>query len=266
MTKCSKLLRIRDYSDWLEGHYARKQIFSPSRVISWTHRRRIETALQLAAPFAGKRVLDLGCGDGTFLAYLMRQERAPSHAVGAETSDDLVEDCRGRLEDLTDLEFVLTDQLIEPRHSKSYDAVFCMEVLEHVVDVAPVLEQMNNLVSPTGYIVISVPVETGPPLLVKQSLRTVAGWMGVGDYPGTSSCTVRELAAGLFAGRHQHMKRPVLQDGVGRESHDHKGFNWRHLEDRLQRQFEIVRKLTSPIRWLPPMLGSQVWFLIRPIA
>ena len=66
------------------GHYARKQIFSRAWLVAWSHRRRFTMAVELAKKFAGKSVLDFGCGDGTFLALTMMTADAPALGVGAE--------------------------------------------------------------------------------------------------------------------------------------------------------------------------------------
>ena len=80
-----------------EGHFARKQIFCKDRLIAWAHRSRFEIGLELARDCAGQRVLDYGCGDGTFLALLMEQQAAPAVAIGAELGADGVRDCQARL-------------------------------------------------------------------------------------------------------------------------------------------------------------------------
>ncbi len=251
-------------SDQELGHYAKKQLFSPSRLIAWSHRRRFETGVRLAKSLAGKTVLDLGCGDGTFLALLMNGDSAPKQAIGAEISSGLVDDCKKRLGHIPRLDFVRTDELDDAAHQHCYDGLFCMEVMEHVVDVVPIITQMHNLLAPGGTLVLSVPVETGPPVLVKQMARRIAGWRGVGDYPGTAPYTLREFAVSMFPGPRQHVVRPLHRDDNGTEFHDHKGFNWMLLKKRISEQFTIERVLTSPIRWLPPQLGSQVWFIARP--
>ena len=79
-----------------DGHYAAKQIFCRDGLIAWSHRRRFEVGLRLAARFAGRRILDYGCGDGTFLALLQATPSRPVAAVGAELDDGQVEDCRKR--------------------------------------------------------------------------------------------------------------------------------------------------------------------------
>ena len=43
----------------------------------------------------------------------------------------------------------------------AYDAIFCMEVLEHVTDPLPLLADFDRLLAPDGTVVISVPIETG---------------------------------------------------------------------------------------------------------
>ena len=246
------------------GHYAQKQLFSPSRLIAWSHRRRFEAALQMARPFAGKTILDLGCGDGTFLELLMQQDWVPARAIGAEISEELVDDCRERLGAISKLSFLTDTALDDPRHNATFDGIFCMEVLEHVVDLPPVLDRLQRLLAPDGRLVVSVPVETGPTVVLKQAARRIAGWRGVGDYPGTSPYTLGELAAAIVAGASQHIVRPVHTAPDGTRFHDHKGFNWMALRDRLNERFLLEHTRASPIEWLTPrLLASQMWFVAR---
>jgi SAM-dependent methyltransferase len=245
-----------------EGHYAKKQIYSRARLIAWSHRRRFETATELAKTFGGKRLLDYGCGDGTFLGLLMAEPFAPALAVGVEMHPSIVDDCRRRYEGEPRLAFVLTGDLDRADQQGRYDAVFCMEVLEHVVALEPILERLGALLASDGRLIVSVPVETGLPVIVKQLVRRIAGWRGIGHYPGTTSYGFGELIASVFAGRRQHLVRPVFDAGSG-PFHDHKGFNWMAARDAIERYFDIERSIASPLGWLGPRLSSQVWFVAR---
>ena len=49
------------------GKYEQKQIYCKSKIISWSHNSRFEFARRLVGPFSGLKLLDYGCGDGTFL-------------------------------------------------------------------------------------------------------------------------------------------------------------------------------------------------------
>src|SRR6185295_7203547 len=139
------------------GHYAKKQIHSRSALISWSHRGRFATGLRLAGEVGGVRVLDYGCGDGTFLAMLLQTQSAPQLAVGAEVHRSLVDDCRTRFKGHARLRFDLVDDLSRPEVHGSFDTIFCMEVFEHVVEPAPMLDRLHRLLAPGGALVISVP-------------------------------------------------------------------------------------------------------------
>ena len=244
------------------GHYAQKQILSRDKLVAWSHARRFATALTLVRQFSGKRVLDYGSGDGTFLALAMMSDSPPAAVTGAELLDDVIEDCRTRYRAEPRMTFVQVATLDDPADRGLYDAVFCMEVLEHVFDWEPDLARMARLLAPAGTLIISVPVETGIPVLVKQTVRTIAGWRKIGHYPGTTPYSWSELASAVFAGRTQHVTRPVFEFG-GRPAHDHKGFNWRVLHERLKKEFEVTRVVASPYSWLGPGLATQVWFIAR---
>ena len=73
-----------------EGHYAKKQLRNPLGLIRWSHRARFAKALKLAADLKGRRVLDFGCGDATFLALLADSPNAPAAGVGAEIESGVV--------------------------------------------------------------------------------------------------------------------------------------------------------------------------------
>ena len=242
-----------------QGHYASKQLFSKARIISWSHRRRFQIGLQLGSQFAGQRVLDYGCGDGTFLAMLFASGAAPAMAVGSELERNTVEECQARL-GTPSLRFALVDDL---EQTGTFEAIFCMEVLEHVVEPDVILERLERRLAPNGKLLISVPVEIGLPLLFKQTVRHVAGWFHIGDYPGINPYKPAEILAGVFAGPRQHIQRPTDSNEWGLTYPDHKGFNWRAFQGILERRFAIDSILGSPVSWLPPQLGSQVWFILR---
>jgi SAM-dependent methyltransferase len=208
-------------------------------------------------------LLDYGCGDGTFLALLMSGASPPASAVGAELDEFQVSDCRTRLCDRPGLSFAAIASLDGSEHQGKYDVVVCMEVLEHVVELDVVIDRLWRLLTAEGTLLVSVPVETGLPLLIKQAARRVAGWRGIGDYPGTSPYTISQYWKSLCAGERQHIVRPVYGADGDRPFHDHKGFNWMALRARLRQRFVLERTGASPIGWLGPHVATQVWFILR---
>jgi len=246
-----------------QGHYAAKQIFCKDWLIAWSHRRRFETALRLAQRFRGQHILDYGCGDGTFLALLWAAPMRPASAAGAELDEFQVNDCRTRFAHLPDIRFEPIAALDGDAHRDRYDGVVCMEVLEHVVAVDSVIDRLWRVLRDDGTLVVSVPVETGVPLLIKQVVRRVAALRGIGDYRGANPYTIGEYAASVFAGSTPHIERPIYNARGDTPFHDHKGFNWRVLRDRLARRFTIDEVVASPLRMLGPHLATQIWFVAR---
>src|SRR5262245_38195656 len=121
------------------GCYARQQIHSRDPLIGWSHRRRFSRGLALARRFAGGRVLDYGCGDGTFLGLLQQEGATPALAVGVDIDPRIVADCQQRFAAFSNVRFVDVAALDLADEVASYDAIFCMEVLEHVIDPLPLL-------------------------------------------------------------------------------------------------------------------------------
>jgi len=248
------------------GAYARKQLFCKDRIVAWSHGSRFRMARRLAEPFAGARLLDYGCGDGTFLALV--HDLFPQ-AVGADLDPKQTADCARRFASWPGLSFILTEDLTGLDPSGNFDLIFCMEVLEHCTgDVRPqVLKDLQRLVSADGTVIVSVPIEIGPSLLGKQLVRMIAGWRGLGDYQYRETYTWGELFKMVFAGAQTVIDRPVLCAELiaGRPTfyHGHKGFNWRALRRQLEEYFRIQQVLFSPLGWLGGFFSSQAWFICK---
>ncbi len=243
------------------GDYARKQIYCPSRVVAWSHGSRFRLAAELAS--GGGRLLDYGCGDGTFIALT---HGAFDEVVGADIDAGQLVECRRRLGDLAGVTFVRTAELGAPAHDAAYDVVTCMEVLEHCVDRerVRVLDELGRLTRAGGRIVISVPIEIGPSLLGKQFFRAVAAWRGHGDYRHRETYTPRELLAATLARGPLVRAEYTVQTAEGPLRYcGHKGFDWRTLEREIRARLTIERRQFTPLGPLGSMLNSQVWFLCR---
>jgi SAM-dependent methyltransferase len=243
------------------GHFYRKQLGCRSGVIAWSHRARFEMGLRLigAAP---RRVLDYGCGDGTFLA--MAADRV-GEGRGADVAADQVRDCQSRLAGFANLHFCSVDDLAGPEHATAYDVVTCMELLEHctTANIEVVLDDLARLATPDGRVIVSVPVEIGPMFLCKLVLRKMAAWRRLSDYKYYESYSLRNALRMVFARRTTAFERPAYGGPAG-PVHSHYGFNWRSLRERVREHFLLERTCFSPLGFLGGWVSSQVWFVCRP--
>ena len=251
-----------------DGHYAAKQLFCRDRFIAWSHRRRFAVMRSLVLPFAGKdkRLVDYGSGDGTFLAMVRRDFSA---LLGVDHSQESVDLCKGRFAEHPHIQFARPDVLESAEHSAAYDVVTCMEVLEHCVDSVrhQVLDDLFRLVKPGGVIAVSVPIETGPSLLVKEAMRTLAALRNLGDYKYKETYTPRELLKMTFAGPATAIERPVYHaTATDPGQHGHKGFNWARIAAELSERARVEQRTFSPLSWSQGLLSSQAFLLCRPKA
>ncbi len=244
-----------------KGHYYRKQLECKSRLIAWSHRSRFDMGLRLIGP-SPRRLLDYGCGDGTFLGLAARRVE---QGWGADITADQIDDCRQRLSEFSNLQFCAVSELNGPMHERSYDVVTCMETLEHCTDeiVQIVLRDLTRLVTEQGRVVISVPIEIGPTFLLKLVGRKLAAWRGLSDYKYYEPYGVRDALRMLFAGRRTHFDRPVY-GSPGAHFHSHFGFNWKRLRTLVANHLVIEHTLYSPLGFLGGWVSSQAWFVCRP--
>jgi 2-polyprenyl-3-methyl-5-hydroxy-6-metoxy-1,4-benzoquinol methylase len=245
-----------------DGDYARKQIYCPSRIVRWSHGSRFDLARRLVTPGAGGRLLDYGCGDGTFIAMVHREFR---EAVGVDVDPGQIAECQARLGRLPGVRFGLARD-VGPADAGSWDVVTCMEVLEHCLTAERrrVLDVLAAAVKPGGRVVMSVPIEIGPSIVGKQLVRLVAGLRRLGDYRHREKYSPAEIVRSVLGRRLDR----IVFSGTGADGayqyHGHKGFDYRDLANEIATRFTIAQRLFSPMPWLGPVLNSQVWFVCVP--
>jgi 2-polyprenyl-3-methyl-5-hydroxy-6-metoxy-1,4-benzoquinol methylase len=248
------------------GHYAQKQLLSPSGLVRWSHGSRFRLARTLVEPFAGTRLLDYGCGDGTFLAQV--QDLFP-RALGVDVAGDQIADCAVRFAGVPGTTFLTTDRLDDDAHAGRYDVVVCMEVLEHCPDdiQVEVLDRIRRVTAAGGTLVVSVPIEIGPTVMAKQAARALVALGGLKEYSTRERYAPAELMRMVFAGADTPFTREEYRGdaGGGRSSRftGHKGFNWRKFERVVASRFDVQRRLFSPMPLMGSLLNSQVWFVCK---
>ena len=150
------------------------------------------TAIRLAAPAPGSRVLDVGCGTGSFLAAFLNAGADPS---GIDLSEAMVAVARDNLGDRVDVR--IGDATAMPYDSGSFDLT-CASLFLHELDPSTrdeVLREMARVTAPGGRLLV-IDYRIG-------SLR-VKGWIT------RSVSTVAERFAGAD---HYRNWRVFMKDG-----------------------------------------------------
>jgi ubiquinone/menaquinone biosynthesis C-methylase UbiE len=103
---------------------------------------------------AGGRVLDLGCGSAPVLSRLRQQGVS---CTGLEYSEDMLRHAQARLHSLQldDGDLHRGDCRETSFDAASFDVVVCLGVISYVEDYGVVLKEINRLLKPGGYALVS---------------------------------------------------------------------------------------------------------------
>lgn len=110
--------------------------------------------------FAGKRVLDVGCGIGD-LSFLLAARGA--EVVGVELDEEKVERAAAIAQrwNFQQLRFVAGDVMrLDQMGLGQFDVITCIALLEHIQQDEDLLTQMLSLLRPGGLLVVEVPSAT----------------------------------------------------------------------------------------------------------
>jgi 2-polyprenyl-6-hydroxyphenyl methylase/3-demethylubiquinone-9 3-methyltransferase len=114
--------------------------------------RRAKLSQALAPLQRGARVLDLGCGKGVFSAHLASLGLQP---LGTDLSSEAVAMAKQKFPKL-DFEVMAPDGSI-PAEDGTVQAVWSSEVIEHVFDVHDYLCEVNRVLVPGGFYILTTP-------------------------------------------------------------------------------------------------------------
>lgn len=102
--------------------------------------------------FIGKKVLDVGAGDGTFLNYITCRESKIKTAVASELSSEAIAIGKQKYKEL-DFKMENLEDLGFP--DKFFDTVFAIEVVEHLLDIPRAFSEISRVLKSGGYLCIT---------------------------------------------------------------------------------------------------------------
>jgi 2-polyprenyl-6-hydroxyphenyl methylase/3-demethylubiquinone-9 3-methyltransferase len=144
-------------------------------------------------PLAGLTVLDVGCGGGLMSEPLAR---LGAKVTGIDPTADAIAVAR-RHADAQGLSVDYRTAAVEDMQAEgaSFDAVICMEVIEHVPNQAAFVRSLGQLVRPGGALVMSTLNRTWKSYaLAIIGAEYVLGWLPRGTHDWNRFVTTDEMA------------------------------------------------------------------------
>jgi ubiquinone/menaquinone biosynthesis C-methylase UbiE len=122
------------------------------------HKKRFEEIGKLIEPVKGE-VLDVGSADGMFSKVILDKSKA-SKLIGIDVVKSSVDWAKKHWKRNKRMKFMVGDAEDLKFKTNTFDAVFCLEVLEHVYHPKKVLIEFKRVMKKGGYGVFLVPSDS----------------------------------------------------------------------------------------------------------
>lgn len=227
------------------------KIYSKNFLTSFRYQRRLKITHRLLAPYITKKtvMLDIGCGDGTWLRYISRfiGSGFGIDAGWSNASDEWVLFPEN-------ISVAKSDFLTYPFKSNAYDMVCCFETLEHVADPQKVINIIKQCLKRGGVAAISIPIEVGLSVFMKELAALLIRYKRTIDPDRAWSFT--ELAKALFYDVDEIKKKRLESKNFG-----HKGFDYREVEKIIYENFNDVRWQGTPFRLFGKIMNVGIVYI-----
>ena len=102
----------------------------------------------------GKKILDVGCGNGNLIKLLSKTNMDLS---GSDFSEDYLKKAKIKNPGIEFFRGDLTDQDFWKPYENSFDTVICSEVIEHLEHDNIALDIIFSILKPNGVVIVTVP-------------------------------------------------------------------------------------------------------------
>lgn len=144
------------------------------------HSRRFSEVGKLIENTDGK-ILDVGSADGTFTKVILDQSKA-NLVIGIDILPSSVSYAQKRFSKNKKLKFLIADAEKMSFKEGAFNAVFCLDAIEHFFDAPKVMTQIRKVLKKNGYVVILVHTESLLFRIIWFFWENTRGWIWRGTH------------------------------------------------------------------------------------
>jgi len=160
-----------------------------TRLGSITQSREVDVVFGLGGQLGGRRLLDVGCGDGL---YLVEAARRGAVASGVDSSEAMLAAARRRAADAdVAVDLRIGDAETLPFDGGSFDVVLAITVLCFLRDPQQAINEMSRVLAPGGRLVIGDLGRWNS----WAAVRRVRGWLGSNHWRHATFRTAGQLVS-----------------------------------------------------------------------
>lgn len=213
---------------------------------TWLHSFRYKHALDALAGFRGPfSLIDIGCA--TAKLYGLIDARHQVNYTGIELYPALAAQARERYGAQPNFR-VIEGSAMDLLPNMQADVVVALETFEHILerDVVTLIDHIAAM--KPKLLIVSVPVEIGPAILMKNVGSFLCGYGRHREYGWrrTLAATFNQL------------------DALPPHGSAHMGFDWRWLAQTIRHRFNILEMRRSPLPFAPVSCSASVFMICRP--
>jgi SAM-dependent methyltransferase len=239
-----------------------EKLQSHNALLAWVHSRRFTGIRNVFERLAGEitdrpiRVLEVGCAHGKLFEDI--DSAFNVDYIGIELREDFVAQARERFAGRANCRIVQGSASepgilaqgwgVDNGQESGPDIVVALETLEHIPESDCVRVVENIAALKPRLFVLSVPVEVGPAVWIKNVSSWLMGYIRHREYTWAET---------FWAGLYKLDRLPA--HGV-----EHKGFDWRWLAQTVRHNMRIIETRTHPLAILPPALSTSVFIVAVP--
>ena len=103
----------------------------------------------------GKRILDIGCGDGT-LSYLISQRAG--FVIDIDSSDAAIKVAKKKTRNIENIDFIKASAYYLPFKHKTFDYIISSDVIEHLQEPLKMLAEIKRGFNEKNKVIITTPL------------------------------------------------------------------------------------------------------------
>jgi ubiquinone/menaquinone biosynthesis C-methylase UbiE len=122
------------------------------------------------------RVVEIGCGNSSFLKAALSSGVGISSYVGIDRSPTAIQRATANLAGASNTQFILADARALPLPNKSADTILSLGVIEHIEDVNVCLSELHRVAAPNAKILLVTSNTFSSMYLTRLIRQTVGAW------------------------------------------------------------------------------------------
>lgn len=142
------------YKEWIQGIFDRT---APDygQTYNTYFNQSGKKMVELAAPLAGSKVLDIATGRGAVLKEVSQKVGPQGHVIGIDISPQMIHETSKALQSLSNIKLRCMDAEQLDFADKSFDLIFCGFGLFFFPNVLTALQEMRRVLKPQGKLWLS---------------------------------------------------------------------------------------------------------------